>query len=871
MRGELICLVSSVLVLALASTALAVDDPSLVIHYSFDDVGTIVADQSGNGHNGTVQGSVAADPGGMHNGAAKFAGGGFLDLDGDNFPAEDIPTSAITLAAWVRCENTGEHHAIFDARTNAGTWIIHPELRSDGQFRWVLRASGMSPIFDIQAGSVTWGEWLHYAGTYDKESGRAVLYVDGQVVSELDLPTGRDIAGDWSDGARVGLSIGNARAFTGLMDDFYLFKRALSQSELKKVMYGEGWPYAFGPNPADGTTHPETSVRLDWSPGESALSHDVYLGENFDDVNDSAEGTFYGNQSSTSFVAGLAQYVAYPQGLVPGTTYYWRIDEIGTGGTIYKGDVWSFRVPPNTAYDPDPADGAKFLDADVQLGWTKGLKAILHSVYFGESFDDVSNATVGRIQPAISTTYAPGALELDKTYYWRVDERNVAGWQKGDIWSFTTAGTGGGVRADYYWGVDLRDHVLNRTDPQINFNWGLSGPDQAVGDDNYSIRWTGELEAPISEIYSFYPKVQGGVRLWVNDQLIIDKWQDYGIDERWQDHFPVEHYQAIYLEAGRYPIVMEFAYRQSFGGGAVVVLFWGSPSMPRQNIPQAALSLPVRASRPSPPNGAVDRKQTSTVGWSPGHYAASHQVYFGIDEEAVRNATTGSPEDKGSKTLGSESYDPGLLEWDTTYYWRVDGINSLNPESPWIGRVWSFTTADFLIVDDFEDYGDHPPDEIYNFWADGYLNPANGSTAGYLIPNWDAGEHYVETRIVHGGEQSMPLFYDNTSPAVSSEVERAFAVAQDWTEAGVETLVLYFHGDPENTGQLYVKINGWKVPYNGDMGDIRQRRWTRWSIDLVSLPVNPQSITTLIIGIDGIGTSGTLYFDDIRLYRPPPP
>nr|MBC8218146.1 hypothetical protein [Planctomycetota bacterium] len=488
---------------------------------------------------------------------------------------------------------------------------------------------------------------------------------------------------------------------------------------------------------------------------------------------------------------------------------------------------------------------------------------------FGDSFDDVNNASGGKMQP--STTYAPGTLELDKTCYWRIDEFGSAGLQKGKVWSFATAGTDGGLQADYYVGVDLKDHVLNRTDPQINFNWSLTGPDQAVGDDNYSIRWTGELEIPISGTYSFYPTVQGGVRLWVNDYLLLDKWQDYGIDERWQDHFPVEYHRAIYLEAGVYPIVMEFAYRQSFGGGSVARLAWGSPSVPRQVIPQAALSLPVRANRPSPPSGAVDIRQTTTLGWSPGHNAASHQVYFGIDEETVRNASTSSPQYKGSKAFGSESYDPGLLEWDRTYYWRVDEINSTNPQSPWMGNVWSFTAADFLIVDDFEDYDDYPPDEIYSTWADGYLNTANGSTVGYLTPNWAAGEHYVETRIIHGGAQAMPLFYDNNGTATYSEVERTFAVGQDWTQAGVATLVLHFHGDPDNTGRLYVKINGAKVPYNGDAGDIRQRRWTQWSIDLASLPVNLQNIVSLSIGIDDSGARGTLYFDDIRLHRPSSP
>jgi len=126
---------------------------------------------------------------------------------------------------------------------------------------------------------------------------------------------------------------------------------------------------------------------------------------------------------------------------------------------------------------------------------------------------------------------------------------------------------------------------------------------------------------------------------------------------------------------------------------------------------------------------------------------------------------------------------------------------------------------------------------------------------------------------VHGGEQAMPFFYDNTGAAAYSEGEHTFAVPQDWTKAGIQTLALYFHGTPGNTGQLYVKVNGSKVVYDGDAGDMQQVRWKQWNIDPASLGVDLQNVTTLGIGIDGSGASGTLYFDDIRLYRlaPEPP
>jgi hypothetical protein len=882
MFGKLIYLFSFVSVMALAGNAFTAEDPSLVIYYSFDNVVKIVADQSGRSHDGVVTGNVTEEPAGKFNGAAKFANGGYLDLDGDNFPAVDIPTSAITLAAWVQCEYTGEHHAIFDARTDAGTWIIHPELRSSGQFRWMLRAYGMGAIFDIYGGSVTWDQWLHYAGTYDKESGKAILYVNGQVVSEVDLPGGTDIAGDWGNGARVGLSIGNTRPFTGLMDEFHLFKRALSQSEIKKLMYGQGWPCASDPSPADNAAHLNTLVNLGWSPGKSAISHDIYMGENFDDVNEGAEGTFYGNQTLTYYIAGVSGS-AYPAGLVPGTTYYWRVDEITAEDEISKGDVWSFWIPPNTAYDPEPADGAKFIGSDVELSWAAGLRARLHTVYFGETFDDV-NAAAGGL-PQSNTTYTPGTLELDKTYYWRVDEFGAAGINKGKVWSFTTAGTGEGLQGDYYRGLDLRNLALTRIEPQINFNWGLSGPDQTVGSDNFSVRWTGELDVPISGTYSFYPTAQGGVRLWINDQLLIEKWYDYTIDERWQEHMPVEYQRAIYLEAGMYPIVMEFTYRQSFGGGAVVRLAWGCPSMPKQLIPQAALSLPVKANRPNPSNGAVDIRQTTAFEWSPGYYAASHQVYFGIDKQAVENANTGSPEYKGSKDVGSESYDPGRLQWNTTYYWRIDQVNTDGTITR--GRIWSFTTANFLIVDDFESYNDFDPSDpesnrIFMTWKDGigYGSPGippyfAGNGSGSIIGR--AEPPFAEQQIVHSGRPSMPYEYNNAGTLKYSEAEMTLVYPNDWTENGVKNLTIWFRGDPDNDAEpMYVALNGSAIIYYDDSNATQIDAWTEWTIELqkfVDKGVDLTNVNTIAIGFGDKnnpqpGGSGLMFFDDVRLYKP---
>ena len=114
---------------------------------------------------------------------------------------------------------------------------------------------------------------------------------------------------------------------------------------------------------------------------------------------------------------------------------------------------------------------------------------------------------------------------------------------------------------------------------------------------------------------------------------------------------------------------------------------------------------------------------------------------------------------------------------------------------------------------------------------------------------------------------SMTLSYSNTSGAASSEATRTFAVPQDWTQYGIQTLGIWFQGVAGNTGQLYIKINGSKIPYNGQASDLAQAGWQNWNIDLAASGVNLKSVRSLTVGIEGTGAAGTLYVDDIQLHR----
>ena len=194
---------------------------------------------------------------------------------------------------------------------------------------------------------------------------------------------------------------------------------------------------ASAPNPADGSALEQLWATLGWTKGAFATSHDVYIGENFNDVENGTEDTFKGNRTTNYFVIGFTGF-PFPGGLVSGQTYYWRVDEVNPDNpnSPWVGDVWSFTVPPTTAWKPFPPNNAQFIDPNADLSWSPGWGAILHTVYFGETFDDVNDAANGASQ--IVATYEPDTLELDKTYYWRVDEFDAPQTHKGDIWSFTT-------------------------------------------------------------------------------------------------------------------------------------------------------------------------------------------------------------------------------------------------------------------------------------------------------------------------------------------------------------------------------------------------------------------------------------------------
>jgi len=134
---------------------------------------------------------------------------------------------------------------------------------------------------------------------------------------------------------------------------------------------------------------------------------------------------------------------------------------------------------------------------------------------------------------------------------------------------FTDDGKTPGLDAEYFSGRNLAKSVLKRVDAKIDFEWGGGAPAEAVGADDFSVRWTGTISPPESGQYTFRTVTDDGVRLWIADELVIDNWTA---------HSPqLDTSKRIALEAGKtYSIKLDFfeAY-----GGAIVRLFWTTPSM----------------------------------------------------------------------------------------------------------------------------------------------------------------------------------------------------------------------------------------------------------------------------------------------------
>jgi len=903
------------------------DDHTLAYWKINEGAGDFVGDSSSYGNHGTVENALWTTDA-KTGGAALEFNGQISQVTVTDSPSLHPTTGNITIGAWIKVLSSPK------SWSNAGAIVF-----KGGAYQWVVNTNGTlwfgvwgSRLDSID--SYDFGqhldEWHHCAVTYDNAAQRGWIYIDGELNIEGTVGAAID---QTPDVLYLGYKANADGWFHGIIDEVRISDIVRTQDEIKaSMMGGAGYPFARGPNPPDGSLIESTWVNLSWKAGDFAVSHDVYIGDNFDDVNNGTLDTFRGNQKAMYLVVGFPGF-PYPEGLVPGTNYYWRIDEVNDANAAspWKGEVWGFFIPPKEAYNLTPVDGAKYVDTNVTLSWMPGYKAVLHHVYFGDNFDDVNNATVGIIQA--DTTYSPEPLELDKVYYWRVDEFDGATIHKGDVLSFRT----------------MPEVPVN--DPDLICWWTL---DEGFG--NVAVDWSG---------HGRHGTIAGGPQ-WVegydvtslkldgvNDNVLCsfaeETWSVYTVtlwarpdrlsqsvnSTMFSNHLPNDAGFQLDVDGtnpGNYryrgnnggintfgPVTRDWVHIAAvcdgimtniYYNGSLSVSFVGSDAvfnkfgvglnrtedtffegiiddvrvynkvLTQDDVKLVMRIDPLLAWEPGPANGSTSYiREILPLSWSPGDMASQHDVYFGTDRESVSDAdasdTTGVYRGRQSTTGYTP---PEGVEWGGgPYYWRIDENNTDVTVTK--GRIWSFTVADFLEIEDFEDYNDFEPDRIFDTWTDGWGVPTNGSEVGYAEPNFTLGEHHVETTIVHGGFQSMPYTFDNNFKY--SEATLPLVSARNWTEEGVAVLSLWFYGDPSNAAeQMYVSIsNGNGVTgtvYHDGPAAAQIDTWTQWTIELKKFAdqgVNLTNVDKFYIGFGDkanlqAGGTGKMYFDDICLKRP---
>ena len=422
MRKTSVHLLSCVLVLSVAGATLG----DLVGQWKFDEgTGAVANDSSGNNHHGKVLGTPnwTTGPAGV-GGALLFGPGVCTGVDCGIFdPTKG--TGKFTLALWAFWDGTGTFQHFLTKSNGWGTTTMMFQVELWGAHTSTTYTDRVGISYDpasVPFSIMPKNEWVHLAWTFDGTNAR--LYLNG---IDADGPKALTIGRNVAAKVLIGVDFDGGRVFHGSLDDVRIYSHALTPTEVETICPPSR--IAKDPEPADGAVGVVTPL-FRWKAGYKAAFHEVYFGATPD----------LGPANLVQARMPLAMYWHVPP-LQPGTTYYWRVDEIEADmKTVNKGNVWSFTTQALTAYLPNPADGSTDVSPGVTLTWAPGQAAVKHQVFFSDNRDAVAQGAAGADKGTVAdTSFTPGLLQSVTTYYWRVDETLApAGVKTGPVWSFTT-------------------------------------------------------------------------------------------------------------------------------------------------------------------------------------------------------------------------------------------------------------------------------------------------------------------------------------------------------------------------------------------------------------------------------------------------
>jgi hypothetical protein len=480
-----------------------------------------------------------------------------------------------------------------------------------------------------------------------------------------------------------------------------------------------------------------------------------------------------------------------------------------------------------SAANPNPVNEASDVVRDVVLSWTPGGYAVKYDVYLGMNFDDVNaaSATVdpagvyqGRQDPNHYPATGTVRLQLDENYFWRIDGVGEAPGNeiyRGKVWQFKIE--------PYSFAIDGATIAASASSSEEGM-----GPENTVN--GSGLDETGLLHGNVGEGTMWLSAEDANQPAWIE----YDLGRVYKLDEMWvwnsneslEKTIGIGFKEAVIdysLDGVEFatlgtthqfnpaPGTADYAHNTTidFEGISARYVRLTAMSNFKGILDQYSLSevrffyVPVQARYPKPDLGVTEVPLDVTLGWTPGRQAAGHNVYLSASEQEVIDGTA------LLDAVTSAEYGPLSLDYATTYYWRVDEVNDIEDPALVEGDIWSFTTKEYLVIDDFELY-DANDNQIWYAWKDGLgygtpeappYYPGNGTGSAVGDESTDS---FTEETIVHEGGQSMPLTFDNNKQGYAkySEAEFTLVDTRDWTEGGLQELSLWFRGSPASVGSF---------------------------------------------------------------------
>jgi len=319
-------------------------DPNLAAHWNFDDAaGGLVVDMSGNGNHGEVLGGAQ-----VVEGALEFDGiddyvdmgdtaiGGIFEVGGSAF-------SIIALVNPSELRSTVTNHNVSNVLLSRGSDPFNDNFElgfsADGNLILYTDTNGGDTTVTVGNGEITADAWHEVVVVFN--AGAVTVLLDGTTYETTVLGTNFDQAA--GSPFTVGDTLHEEHPYSGSVDDIRIYNRAFSATELIQMFTNV--KQALGPDPADGATVLPGIVGLTFTPGEGAVSHNVYIAENNFDAVVAGGDTFIGNVVNPAILLGIGiPPDPFVGGLTPGATYYWRIDEVDAEGAVTIGKVWSFTL-----------------------------------------------------------------------------------------------------------------------------------------------------------------------------------------------------------------------------------------------------------------------------------------------------------------------------------------------------------------------------------------------------------------------------------------------------------------------------------------------------------------------------------------------